>query len=54
MTTYTLCKRVIERKTYKSIEDMQNILDVFFAGGRLNTPEYEELTDLLNAELNKI
>ncbi len=48
MTTYTLCKRVIERKTYKTVEDMQISLDVFYAGGRLNTAEYEELTDLLN------
>ncbi len=48
MTTYTLCKRVIERKTYRSIEDMQIRLDVFFAGGRLKTEEYQELISLLN------
>ena len=48
MTTYTLCKRVIERKTYKSIEDMKIRLDVFFTGGRLTLEEYNELMQLLN------
>ena len=47
MTTYILCKRVIEGKTYSSKEDMQFRLDVFFAGGRLTSEEYTELTDLL-------
>ena len=49
MTTYILCKRVIERKTYTSKEDMQLRLDVFFTGGRLTSEEYTELSDLLNA-----
>ncbi len=44
MTTYTLCKVVIERKTYKSQDDMQYRLDVFFAAGRLSGEEYQELT----------
>ena len=47
MTTYTLCKRIIEMGTYKSKEDMQFRLDVFFAGARLTEQEYVELTDLL-------
>ena len=46
MTTYILCKRVIERKTYSSKDDMQFRLDVFFAGGRLTNEEYTELSDL--------
>ncbi len=48
MTTYVLCKRVIERKTYRSIEDMAIRLDVFYAGDRLTLEEYNELTQLLN------
>ena len=47
MTTYILCKRVIERKTYSSKDDMQFRLDVFFAGERLTSEEYTELSDLL-------
>ncbi len=48
MTTYVLCKRMIERGTYKSKEDMQLKLDVFFAGSRLTEDEYNELSALLN------
>ena len=47
MTTYTLCKTVIERGSYKSKEDMQMKLDVFFTGNRITSTEYEELTQLL-------
>ena len=50
MTTYFLCKRVIERKTYKTKEEMQLRLDVFFMGGRLTQEEYEELTSFLSAD----
>ena len=50
MTTYTLCKTVIEKKTYKSKEDMQFRLDVFFAGDRLSSEEYQELTELLGTQ----
>jgi hypothetical protein len=47
MTTYTLCKSMINRGTYESKEDMQLKLDVFFANNRVDQSEYEELTDLL-------
>lgn len=50
MTTYTLCKSMIQRKTYQSKEDMQLKLDVFFAGNRINQEEYEELTAMLEAQ----
>ena len=50
MTTYTLCKTVIERGGYKSKEDMQMKLDAFFAGNRITSAEYEELTQLLIAK----
>lgn len=47
MTTYTLCLSMINRKSYKSVEDMQFKLDVFFAGNRINEAQYNELTDLV-------
>ncbi|WP_400194600.1 hypothetical protein [Lysinibacillus telephonicus] len=47
MTTYTLCKSMINRGTYTSKEDMQIKLDVFFANNRIDQSEYEELTDTL-------
>lgn len=45
--TYALCKQKIERGQYESQEKMQEMLDVFYAGGRLDTAEYQELTALL-------
>lgn len=47
MTTYTLCKSMIERGSYTSKEDMQFKLDVFFANNRISDKEYAELTALL-------
>jgi hypothetical protein len=40
-------KRLIERKFYKTGEDAQVKLDVFFAVGRLEQEQYEELTALV-------
>lgn len=48
--TYKLCKAKIEKKQYESKEKMQEMLDVFYAGERINTNEYEELTALLSAQ----
>ena len=45
--TYILCKQKIERGQYESKEKMQEMLDVFYAGNRLDTNEYQELTALL-------
>jgi len=50
MTTYVLCKKVIENKTYQSKEDMQLKIDVFFMNNRLNQSEYEELTNMLASQ----
>lgn len=50
MSTYVLCKSMIEGKRYKSVEDMQLKLDVFFATGRLTEEEYTELTSLLQSQ----
>lgn len=48
--TYILCKSKIEKKQYESKEKMQEMLDVFYAGERLDTPEYQELTILLASQ----
>lgn len=45
--TYRLCKAKIENKQYETVEKMQEMLDVFYAGERLTTDEYQELTALL-------
>lgn len=50
MTTYTLCKSVIERGTYGTFADMMFKLDVFFMTNRFTDKEYTELVDLLKAK----
>lgn len=50
MTTYTLCKSIIERETYLSKDDMQTKLDIFFMNKRINDKEYSELTELLKLQ----
>ena len=45
--TYKSCKNLIERGQYKTKEEMQEKLDVFYAGDRISRAEYEELTALL-------
>lgn len=50
MTTYSLCKSMILRKSYASKEDMQIKLDVFFAGNRITESQYQELTQLLASQ----
>lgn len=49
MNTYTLCKTVIENKTYTSKEEMLINLDVFLINKRITQEQYSELVDLLNA-----
>lgn len=43
MTTYTLCRSVIERGTYGTFDDMMLRLDVFFLGKRITEAQYTEL-----------
>lgn len=50
MTTYTLCKTVIDHGTYASKEDMQFKLDVFLLNNRISENEYNELVDMLNSQ----
>ena len=47
LLVYKLCKAKIEKGQYESKEIMQQMLDVFLAGGRLTFEEYDELTELL-------
>ena len=47
--TYRACKSQIERESYVSKEDMQQKLDIFLVGDRINQDQYEELTDQLKA-----
>lgn len=47
--TYMLCKNKIERGMYESQEKMQEMLDVFYAGERISTEEYTELSNLLKS-----
>jgi len=46
--TYRLCKIKIDRENYETKEQMQEMLDVFYAGARISTEEYQELAKLLN------
>lgn len=50
MSAYTLCKTVIERKTYKSKEEMMTKLDIFLLNDRISQSQYNELVELLNAQ----
>lgn len=50
MTTYLLCKKVIQNTTYKTQDEkdeMQLKLDVFLLNNRITQEQYNELTDLL-------
>lgn len=50
MNTYTLCKKVIENKTYGIKEEMMLKLDVFLLNNRITQEQYTELVDLLNEQ----
>lgn len=49
MNTYTLCRTVIENKTYISKEDMLFKLDVFLLNNRITQEQYNELVAMLPA-----
>ena len=46
-TVYRMCKNKIQFDMYETQEDMQLMLDVFFAGERITVAHYQELTTLL-------
>ena len=45
--TYLLCKKVIEKGTCGTKEEMLIKLDVFLLNNRITQEEYEELVNLL-------
>ena len=44
---YSAMKRLISRNFYKTAEEAQNKLDVFYACNRLSDEQYTELTELV-------
>ena len=44
---YSAMKRLITRKFYKTADEAQNKLDVFYAVSRLTDDQYTELTALV-------
>lgn len=44
---YNAMKRLIARKFYKTADEAQNKLDVFYAVNRLSDEQYTELTRLV-------
>ena len=44
---YSAMKRLITRKFYKTEDEAQNKLDVFYACNRLSDEQYTELTKLV-------
>ena len=44
---YSAMKRLISRNFYKTAEEAQNKLDVFYAVNRLSDEQYTELTALV-------
>lgn len=53
--TYKLCKNKVVKGMYETREEMQTMLDVFYAGNRITTEQYQELSTLLdNKEAEKV
>ena len=44
---YSAMKRLISRNFYKTAEEAQNKLDVFYACNRISDEQYTELTELV-------
>jgi len=44
---YKILIRMIERRNYKSVEDMKEKLSVLYLNNQLSKDEYEELMNLL-------
>ena len=44
---YSAMKRLITRKFYKTADEAQNKIDVFYACNRLSDEQYTELTELV-------
>lgn len=48
--TFNLCKKIIEKGTYGTKEEMLIKLDVFLLNNRITQEEYEELANLLESK----
>ncbi len=47
---YKILARMIERKNYNSIEDMENKLSILMLNEQITKEEYQNLIDLLNKQ----
>ncbi len=47
---YELLKKRIANKTYSVMEEMQEMLDLYYFKARISKNQYLELTDLLQAQ----
>lgn len=47
---YELLKKRITNKTYSVMEEMQEMLDLYYFKARISKKQYSELTDLLQAQ----
>ena len=50
MTTYKMCKTLIEKGRYEK-SDMMMKLDVFLLGDRITKEQYDELASMMNEEV---
>lgn len=48
--TYLLCKKIIEKGTYGTKEEMLVKLDVFLLNNRITQEEYNELVNILESK----
>lgn len=47
---YKILRRMIERKNYKTLEDIKEKMSVLFLNDQLTKDEYEELMGMLKEE----
>lgn len=53
---YNILERIIRQNNFKSVADIRNKIDVFFAvtPARIDEVEYKKLNDMLNAKENTV
>ena len=49
---YNIMKKLIEKKFYKTADEAQTKIDVFYAVGRITDDEYVELSELVKNTYN--
>lgn len=50
MNTYTACLSIVQRKSYKSVEDMSFKLNIFYLNDQITQVQYDELIGLLSTD----